>query len=58
MWKGILKCAQTLANNFKWQLGGGKRILFWLDNWFGNEGLWTKVNFIDARDYDITLDKI
>lgn len=50
MWKGIANCAQKLNIKFRWQVGNGATILFWLDPWFTNEGLYKQMTFVDKRD--------
>ncbi|KAK1310061.1 hypothetical protein QJS10_CPA08g01032 [Acorus calamus] len=40
--KGWFSLGDEFARGFRWRLGGGERIRFWLDHWKGDRPFWSK----------------
>jgi hypothetical protein len=38
-WKGVMWAAKAARMGFQWQVGNGKKIKFWEDQWFGTSSL-------------------
>ncbi|KAL6540841.1 hypothetical protein OROMI_024724 [Orobanche minor] len=57
-WKGVIKCAQELRSNFRWRVGDGSLIRFFLDIWFKGHEISSIISAIDQRDLKTRLNQV
>jgi len=59
-WKGVLWAAQAARNGYCWNIGNGRRVRFWEDQWFGSSSLAVQYwpLYIICNEKRITVERV